>query len=96
MLLWFFPVSFLLFVEGRVEKVRESKLASFLTLLGMVWLRWCMKRFEEKNRCGCRKKETHFVAMYDTVEHQTDRTICSIGEREFELIMPAVVPSPGT
>jgi hypothetical protein len=26
-----------------------------------------MKLFEEKNRSGCRKKETHFGAMYDTV-----------------------------
>jgi hypothetical protein len=60
MLLWFFPVSFLLFVEGRVEKVRESKLASFLTLLGMVWLRWCMKRFEEKNQMWLQEKGSTF------------------------------------
>ncbi|MCI00717.1 hypothetical protein A2U01_0021739, partial [Trifolium medium] len=36
-----------------------------------------------------RKKETHFGAMCDTVEHQTDRTICSIGKMEFVLTMPA-------
>jgi hypothetical protein len=62
MLLWFFPVSFLLFVEGRVEKVRESKLASFLTLLGMVWLRWCMKRFEEKTDVVAGKRK-HFLLL---------------------------------